>query len=312
MIDVKGLTRHYEGRPVIADLTFSVPRGQVLGLLGASGAGKSTTLRILTGYLGATSGTASVADRDVVAQSREARRRLGYAPQTVALYPEMRVASYLDAMCRLRGVRPGVRRFRVDQALATCGLADRRREIIGRLPGIARRRLGLAQAVVHDPEVLLLDDPAAGLDAEQAGETRDLVAELGRQRTVVLASRALADASAVCDRALVLRQGRVVADDAPAELGRRLGQGQREVVALVRGDPAGVERHVRSIDGAAKVALADLGDGDHRLTVTGDREDLQDAVARVIVEHGFRLKELSSRAARSDDALLDLLTEDSS
>jgi ABC-2 type transport system ATP-binding protein len=312
LIEVQGLTKCYDGRAVVADLTFSAPRGQVVGLLGPRGAGKSTTMRILAGCLDATSGTVGVAGWDVFDRSREARRRIGYLPESAPLYDEMRVQPYLHTMCRLRGVAPAVRRAGVERALDACGLGDRRREVSGRLPAALRRRVGLAQAVVHEPDVLLLDEPAAGLAPGQARETWELIGRLARGRTVVLASHVISEVNATCDRVLIIRQGRLVVDDTPANLTRRHGRRSREVVAVVGGDADEVERRARALAGVAEVALTDLGGGDHRLTVTGDRDDLQDAVARVVVEHGFRLKELSSREAGPDDVFRDLTMEEAS
>src|SRR5438445_7181109 len=161
VIQVQGLTKYFGPRPAIVDVTFSVPRGQVLGFLGPNGAGKSTTMRILTGYLGATSGTASVAGYDVFDHSLEVRRRVGYLPELNPLYAELRVEPYLELMCRLRGVPPSRSRERIDAAVEACGLVDRRREVIAGLSKGLRQRVGLAQAVVHDPDVLLLDEPTA-------------------------------------------------------------------------------------------------------------------------------------------------------
>jgi ABC-2 type transport system ATP-binding protein len=288
LIEVEGLTRYSDGRPAIVDVSFTVGRGQVLGLVGPDGSGKSTTLRVLAGLLTPTSGRVTIAGHDVRTRSREARRRVGYLPEGTPLYEEMRVEPYLRTMCRLRGVAPGLRRTRIDGALERCGLGDHRREVIGRLPRDVRRRVGLAQAIVHDPAALVLDEP---------GDDHELIAELVRGRAVVLSGRALSDVSAVCGRVLVLEGGRVVADETPACLSARSGP---QVLAVVRGDAAAAERHVRAIAGVSAVAVEDLGDGTHRLTVTGDGEDLQDAVARAIVEHGVGLKELSTRRPGSD------------
>jgi gliding motility-associated transport system ATP-binding protein len=302
LIEVQGLTKHYEGRSAIVDLTFSVPRGEVLGLLGPDGAGKSTTLRIISGCLSPTAGTATVAGCDVVTRSREARRRLGYLAQGAPLHGDLRVASHLDTVCRLHGIRRSERRSRVDETLAACGLGDLRREIVGRLSPDSRRRLGLALAVVHGPEVLILDEPAAELDPAAAGEMRRLLAELARGRTVVMASRDLDEVDALCDRALVLERGRRVADPSPAELANRLRRRpRREVVAVVRGERAQVERHLRRAAGVAEVTVTDLEGGRLRVVVTGDGDDLQDAAARVILQQGFRLEELSSREPPSED-----------
>lgn len=286
MIEVHGLTKHFGGRPAIVDLTFSVPRGQVLGLLGPEGAGKSTVLRILAGLLGATSGTATVAGLDVLGRSREARRRIGYLAEGAPLQDGMRVDTYLRLACRLRGVPPPGREARITAALAAAGIVDRAHEVIGRLPAELRPRVGLAEAVVHDPAVVLLDAPAGGL----SGPVR------GLGRTVVVATRHLADAVALCDRALVLSEGRVVADRDTGDLGGLIvRRPRREVVAVVRGDGEEARRVMASIAGVSGVASADLGQGAHRLTVTGEGEDLQDAVARAIVVSGLSLSELSSR-----------------
>jgi len=196
LIEVQGLTKNYGERAAVQDVTFSVPSGQVLGFLGPNGAGKSTTMRILTGYIGATSGSASVAGFDVFSESLEVRRRIGYLPETAPLYNEMRVAGFLTLMCKLRGVPPSRRRAQVDDAIDACGLGDRRDEVIGRLSRGLRQRVGLAQAIVHQPDALILDEPTAGLDPGQTRETRDLIKQLGRDRTVVLSSHILSEVAA--------------------------------------------------------------------------------------------------------------------
>jgi ABC-2 type transport system ATP-binding protein len=313
LIQVQGLTKYYDDRPAVVDVTFSVPRGQVLGFLGPNGAGKSTTMRILTGYISATSGTASIAGFDVFDHSIEVRRRIGYMPELAPLYGEMRVEAYLDMMCRLRGVAPNGRRRRIDYALEAAGLTERRREIIGRLSKGLRQRVGLAQAVVHDPDVLILDEPTVGLDPAQARETRDLVVELGRQHTVVLSSHILPEVSATCDRVVIIKEGRLVADDTPRNLSRRLGEGRsQQVEAVVRGDSLKIEQALRALPGVQDVQVTELDDGERQVTVTGDQDDLQDAVARAIVQRGFGLRELRSQALTLEDVFLELTTEEAS
>ena len=311
---MQGITKHYDGRAAVADLTFSVPRGQVLGFLGPEGAGKSSTMRILAGSLRATSGTASVAGRDVAEQSREARRHIGYLPETTPLYDDMRVAPYLETMCRLRGVRPGLRRARVDDALAACGLTERRREIIGGLPGWQRLRVGLAQAIVHAPAVLLLDAPTAGMDPDAAAEARELIGELARGRTAVVTGRALSDVAGICERVLVIRAGRSVAMDTLPNLNSRVARPRaHEVTAIVGGvgDVDAVLRRVRALPGVTDAKLSDAeAEGDRRLTVTCEGEEVQDAVARVVIEQGLRLKELSSRERSGEDAMATLMPQE--
>lgn len=313
MIEVQGLTKYYDGRAAIVDVTFSVPRGQVLGFLGPNAAGKSTTMRILTGFLSATSGTAAVAGYDVFDQSREARRRIGYLPETTPLYNEMRVEPYLETMCRLRGVSPKQRRPRMDYALTVSGLTERRRDIIGQLSKGLRQRVGLAQAVVHDPEVLILDEPTVGLDPAQTRETRELITALGKQHTVILSSHILSEVSATCDRVLIIKDGRLVADDTPHDLGRRLSESRSsQVDAVIAADTADVQRQLRALPGVTDVAVESLADGEHRLTVTGDADDLQDAVAKVIVGQGVGLRGLSTRSLSLEDVFLALTAEEAS
>lgn len=311
LIEVQGLTKCYDNRPAIVDLTFSVPRGQVLGLVGPPGAGKSTTMRILTGYLSATSGTASIAGYDVFQQSRETRKRTGYLPETAPLYNGMRVQQYLETMCRLRGVPPRKRRQRIDYALTVCGLTERRKEIIGHLSHGLRRQVGLAQAVVHDPQVLLFDEPGASLDSAQTRETLQLIRALGEHRTVMVSSQILSEVSATCDRVLLINGGRVVADDASSSLSRRLAEKRRrQVEAVIAGDAVAVDGQLRKLAGVTEVTVTSNGDGENRLTVTGDSDDLQDAVAKVIVSQGASLRGLNSRSLALEDMFPERATEE--
>lgn len=311
LIEVQGLTKRYDNRPAIVDLTFSVPRGQVLGLVGPPGAGKSTTMRILTGYLSATSGTASVAGYDVFKQSRETRKRTGYLPETAPLYNGMRVQQYLETMCRLRGVPPRKRRQRIDYALTVCGLAERRKDIIGHLSHRLRWQVGLAQAVVHDPQVLLFDEPGASLDSAETRETLQLIGALGEHRTVMVSSQILSEVSATCDRVLLINGGRVVADDASSSLSRRPAEkGRRQVEAVIAGDAVAVDGQLRKLAGVTEVTVTSNGDGENRLTVTGDSDDLQDAVAKVIVSQGASLRGLNSRSLALEDMFPERATEE--
>jgi ABC-2 type transport system ATP-binding protein len=312
LIEVQGLTRFYADRPAIQDLTFSVPRGQVLGFLGPNGAGKTTTMRILTGYLAPSSGTASVGGFDVVEHSIDARRRVGYLPETTPLYNEMRVASFLDTMCRLRGVPASRRRARVDEAVDACGLSERRHEVIGRLSRGLRQRVGLAQAIVHDPEVLILDEPTAGLDPAQTRETRELIMALGREHTVVLSSHILPEVSATCERVLIINQGRLVADDTPANLARTVAGAQgTEIELILQGDRAAIERRLGALPGVEKFTISDAGDGLWRVLVRSARADMRDDLARAAVEAGFGLRELQARTLSLEDVFLHLTTEES-
>ncbi len=307
VIEVEGLTKYYDERLAIADVTFSVPRGQVLGFLGPNGAGKSTTMRILTGYLSASAGRASIAGHDVFESPVDARRRIGYLPESTPLYNEMRVADYLRLLCRLRGVHRRQEAGRIDFAIEACGLQARRRDIIGRLSKGLRQRVGLAQAVVHDPDVLILDEPTSGLDPGQTRETRALIVELGRRHTVILSSHILSEVSATCERVVIINQGRLVADDAPANLGKRLSQDRATQVELnVVGDRDRILAVVEKVRGVESVTVNPTEEGSWEVVVTGRRKDLQDALAKAVVKGGQGLRQLQSRQLSLEDIFLEL------
>ncbi|MFZ0217070.1 MAG: ABC transporter ATP-binding protein [Candidatus Dormiibacterota bacterium] len=310
MIEVQALTKHYGARVAISDVSFSVPRGQVLGFLGPNGAGKSTTMRILTGYLSATSGAASIAGFDVFSESREVRRRVGYLPELSPLYNEQRVRPFLEFMCRLRGVEPKRRRQLVDRAIESCGLAERRQEIIGRLSKGLRQRVGLAQAVVHDPDVLILDEPTAGLDPGQTRETRDLIVELGRNHTVILSSHILSEVQATCERVVIINEGHLVADDTPEGLRHRHGEEGAQVEVLVRGSRERVISVLQALPGVHAVTAEAAGDGEVEAVVSGEGADLQDLVAKGLVGADLGLRELRTRSRSLEDLFLEVVEED--
>jgi len=312
LIEVQGLTKFYEERPAIQDVTFSVPRGQVLGFLGPNGAGKSTTMRILAGFLGMSAGKASIDGYDVFSHSLDVRRRIGYLPETTPLYNEMRVAGFLDLMCRLRGVTPSRRRPQVDHAMTVCGLEERRSEIIGRLSKGLRQRVGLAQAIVHDPKVLILDEPTAGLDPAQTRETRNLIKEVGREHTVILSSHILPEVAATCERVLIINQGRLVADDTPRRLTERFGREHgQEIEMLLRGEAGAeeIEARLRAVEGVDEVAVSSEGEGLWRAIVSGTSPGFREELTRVAVEAGFGVREVQARRLTLEEVFLSL-TED--
>lgn len=311
LIQVEGLTKYYDERPAIQDVTFSVPRGQVLGLLGPKGAGKSTILRILAGYVGPTAGRASIAGFDVFDKWRQARRHVGYLPQNSPLYDDMRVERFLELLSRLRGVAPSKRRGLVGGAIEACGLSDRRSEIIGRLAPPQRRRVALAQTVVHDPDALILDEPYGGLDAGEARKTRGLIKELGRARTVIVSSHILPELSAACDRILTLDAGRLVVDDTPAGLIERIAGGRgHEIEILVRGDATKLEAVLRGVEGVDHVVVTPADDDLTRAVVTASDADLREELGRIVVEAGLGLRELHARSLSTQDVLRALTTDE--
>ena len=311
MIEVQELSKSYGQRLAVDSISFSVPRGQVLGFLGPNGAGKSTTMRILTGYLSASSGSASIAGYDVFANPVEVRRRVGYLPENNPLYNDMRVSNYLRLCCKLRGVSPRRRRDRVDYVLQACGLEERRRDIVGRLSKGLRQRVGLAQAVVHDPDLLILDEPTSGLDPAQTRETRDLIVELGKAHTVILSSHILPEVSATCERVVIINRGSLVADDRPENLAKRMAEGRGiDVEMTVRGDAEAVRRKIALVQGLDTVEVVPLPNGECQVKVHGSQEDPREDLARAIVRAGFGLRELHSRTLSLEDVFISLTTEE--
>jgi ABC-2 type transport system ATP-binding protein len=262
-------------------------------------------------------GKASVAGYDVFSQSREVRKRIGYLPETAPLYNEMRVSAFLDLMCRLRGVPPSRRRSRIAKAIERCGLDDRRSHIIGTLSKGLRQRVGLAQAIVHEPEALILDEPTAGLDPAQSRETRSLIKELGREHTVILSSHILPEVAATSDRVLIINEGRIVADDTPQRLTDRYGGTHSQEIEMVLRGPAGIdeieeiEAKLREVEGVDEVAVSSAGDELWRAVVSGASPRLREDLTRAAVEAGLGVREVQARRLTLEDVFLSL-TEDES
>ncbi len=278
MIEVRGLTRRYGQLVAVHPLSFDVAAGEVLGFLGPNGAGKTTTMRMLTGALGPSGGAASVAGFDVVKASKQARRNLGYLPEAPPLYVSMRVRDYVDHAARLRGVDGKTRRTAVPRALERAGLTEVSGRLIEQLSKGYRQRVGLAQALVHEPKVLILDEPTSGLDPAQMAEIRALIAELRGEHTIVLSTHLLSEVTASCDRVLILSQGRIVAQGTEEELRSRLGAGLRMLLS-VQGDAAAA---IGEVPGVAEVTPR----ADGRLAVRMD-EDVRAAVTAAAVPFGL-------------------------
>ncbi len=304
MIQVAGLTKDYGARRAIEDLTFEARQGEVLGFLGPNGAGKTTTMRILTGYMPPTYGTAKVAGYDVVAESLEVRRRVGYLPETVPLYPDMTVFDYLRFMADLRHL-PNAE-DRVDETLGAVGMVERADSYIGNLSKGMRQRVGLAQALLHRPEVLILDEPTIGLDPAQVVEVRNLIREIGKDRTVLLSTHILSEAQQLCDRVLIINKGHIVAEDTPENLQARLFGAER-VVVRVRGDASGLAAKIASVDGVQDAAEVADGSVEFRFA---PGQDVRPQVARAVVEAGYDLLEMRSVGMSLEEIFLQLTRDD--
>ncbi|MBN1146722.1 MAG: ABC transporter ATP-binding protein [Anaerolineales bacterium] len=306
MIRVEGLIKNYGPRRAIDGLTFDAEKGDILGFLGPNGAGKTTTMRILCGYMPPTFGRAEVAGFDVVDQSLEVRRRVGYMPETIPLYPDMTVFDYLKFMADLHRVPDN--EDRVVDLLEMLHLDERAESYIGSLSKGLRQRVGLAQALVHDPEVLILDEPTIGLDPAQMREVRDLIRELGQERTVMLSTHILSEAQQVCNRVLIINKGRIVAEDTPERLQARLTGAQRVSVHL-GGDADGGEVVLGGIPGIARVVGREAGRIEFE---TAPGQDPRPDVARALVNAGYDLLEMRSVGMSLEDIFLELTRDEPS
>ena len=304
MIEVEGLTKDYGARRAIDNLTFRANAGEILGFLGPNGAGKTTTMRILTGFMPPTAGVAKVAGFDVVDQSLEVRKRVGYLPETVPLYPDMTVFDYLKYMADLRHLQNAD--DRVDEVLEIVHMEERANGYISNLSKGMRQRIGLAQALLHEPEVLILDEPTIGLDPAQIIEVRKMIREIGRERTVLLSTHILSEAQQICDRVLIINKGVIVVEDTPERLQARL-TGVQRVAVKVQGDGDGLEKVLTSIPGIERVSATPDG----ALEVESPPgKDVRPEVARSVINAGFDLIELKSVGLSLEDIFIQLTREE--
>lgn len=306
MIRVSQLTKDYGIRRAIDNLTFDAEQGEVLGFLGPNGAGKTTTMRILSGYMPPTEGEATVAGYNVVSESIDVRRRVGYLPETVPLYNDMTVYDYLKFMADLRHLPEADER--VNDTLEMVGMSDRAEGYIGALSKGMRQRTGLAQALLHRPEVLILDEPTIGLDPGQVVEVRNVIRDIGKERTVLLSTHILSEAQQLCDRVLIINKGRIVAEDTPANLQASLVGAERGLLR-VRGEAGDLVKKVAKIKGIENVVLA----GDDTIEFQfAPGQDVRAEVARATVKAGFDLLEMRAIGMSLEDIFLQLTREENS
>jgi len=312
LIEVKDLTKRYAEHIAVDHVSFSVNKGEILGFLGPNGAGKTTTMRILTGFLPATSGTAEVAGFDVFNDSLEVRKRIGYLPENPPIYLDMTVDAYLEFVARIKNVPGEKRKARVADALEKTNLADKRFELIKRLSRGYKQRVGLAQALVHDPEVIILDEPTVGLDPKQIIEVRHLIKGLAGNHTIILSTHILPEVSMTCDRVVIINRGRIAAVDTPANLTTQLKGGQN-VRLEVAADENAASAALREIPGVRRVTAEPAG-GNGRFALTVEAtpgQDLRSQIAAKIVGKGWPLYELRGVNLSLEDIFLQLTTEDS-
>lgn len=304
MIRVNELTKDYGARRALHGLTFETQQGEVVGFLGPNGAGKTTTMRILTTYMPPTSGEATVAGYDVVTESLEVRKRVGYLPETVPLYSDMVVFDYLKFMADLRHLPNADER--VGETLEMVGMVERADGYIGNLSKGMRQRIGLAQALLHRPEVLILDEPTIGLDPGQVVEVRKLIREIGKERTVLLSTHILSEAQQTCDRVLIINKGMIVVEDTPENLQARL-VGAERVILRVRGETDELALKIGKIKGVQQVKANPDGTLEFQFLPA---QDIRPLVARTIIESGYDLLEMRPIGLSLEEIFLELTKEE--
>lgn len=313
MIEVEQLSKVYGSTPAIREVTFEVEPGEILGFLGPNGAGKTTTMRILTGYLPATSGTARVAGYDVHEQSMDVRRRIGYLPETPPLYPDMTVESFLYFVTRIKGMPAGDRATQIDSALKRCSLEEKRHVLIRKLSKGFRQRVGIAQAIVHDPPAIVLDEPTVGLDPRQIIEVRNLIKSLAGDHTIILSTHILPEVSMTCSRVAIINRGEIVATNSPEELMAQLTGGTGYELE-VEGNFETVQSQLQNLPGVASVASAPGEFGlDHRYQIHIALEKNLDPgreIAATVVGAGLGLYQMKRIQASLEDVFLSLTTEE--
>jgi len=311
MITVNGLTKKYARTVAVDNISFQVQKGQIVGFLGPNGAGKTTTMRILTCFLPPTAGSATVAGFDVLEQPLEVKKRIGYLPETPPLYPEMEVCEYLSFVGKLKGMRGPALAARVVEVSERCNIADMSKKLLGRLSKGYRQRVGLAQAIIHNPEVLILDEPTAGLDPKQINETRELIRGLAGDHTIILSTHILPEVEQTCEQVIIINKGKLVATDSVHNLQNR-ARGVESIVLEVEGrdgvlDPSSIQHRLETVSGVGRVVFKETLQ--HRSVF--EVESLKDRqirgdLARAVVESGWNLNELRPSAMSLEEIFLQL------
>jgi ABC-2 type transport system ATP-binding protein len=306
MIAVKDLTKYYGSFAAVQNLNFEVADGEIVGFLGPNAAGKTTTLKILAGYMPPTSGAAAVHGYDCVSQSLAARKSLGYLPETVPLYPDLTVSQFLDFAAQAKGLDRGQRHLEVDRAMSDCSLEEVKNTLIAVLSKGFRQRVGLAQALLGRPPLLILDEPTIGLDPAQIVEIRELIRQLAGDHTVILSSHILPEVSQLCQRVIIINRGQIVASDTPANLTQQLNRDARVHLA-VKGPVPEVHKALQAIAGVKSVRSQE--DGTFLLEADLDAE-VRPELARCIVQRGWDLLEMKTQEFTLEDVFMNLITEE--
>lgn len=305
MIRVKNLTKYYGKRLAVDNISFNVEKGEIVGFLGPNAAGKTTTMRILTGFLAPTRGEAWVADYSLQNNSLEARQHIGYFAESVPLYTDMTVRTYLDFWAKLRGLDNDRIETRIDDVVDLCHLEEYVDVYIGKLSKGFRQRVGIAQAIIHEPEVLIMDEPTVGIDPIQVSMTRQIIKELGKDRTVLLSTHILPEVSMTCERVIIIHEGKIVAEDSIDNLSSLVG-GSRRIRLEVKGPPDDVARSLRRIKGVSKVNLQ----GEYHIVEYPVNQDLRSKITETVVGGGWTLLSMEALTMSLEDVFLKLTTEE--
>ena len=310
MIRVENLTKRYAGVAALNGVSFAVQRGEIVGFLGPNGAGKSTTMRILTGFIPATTGRVEVAGLDVFDNSLEVRRHVGYMPENNPLYVDMRVSEYLKFRAKLKDVPRADRKERLDEVMEQCGVADVRRRVIGQLSKGYRQRVGLADALLGDPDLLILDEPTIGLDPVQIRQVRQLIRDLGKRHTILLSTHILPEVEMTCSRVIIIHHGKVLASDTPGNLMQTLHAGGM-IHAEIRGPVGAVESALRAVPGIESVAVQADPDGVVQVTVQPKAgADPREAIFHVVAANHWLLRELSRNRTTLEDIFVQITRDE--
>jgi len=310
MIEIQNLTKRYGHIKAVENISFTVQKGEILGFLGPNGAGKTTTMRVLTGYFPPTDGKVKVAGYDVTEKPLEVKKRIGYLPENVALYKDMRVIDYLKFVGRVKGIKKSPKlKQQVANVIELCGIGDMQKRIIGKLSKGYRQRVGLAQALLGDPEVLILDEPTVGLDPKQIVEIRRLIKELGGERTVILSTHILPEVQMICERVIIINDGKIAAIDTPDNLNRQLSK-QLVVHMEIEGDPQKIVSALENVDGVIEVKQKRKGKVKQYEVITKPDRDIRRDLAQAVFENQLGLYELKTVEMSLEEIFLKLVTQE--
>ena len=305
MLEVKDLNKKFGEVHAVKNLSFEVKKGEILGFLGPNGAGKTTTMRIITCYIPASSGTIKVSGMDTVENDLEVRKKIGYLPESTPLYNDMLVKDYLQFVGEIRGMRGRALSSRIDEMFHVCGLTKMTTRPIGNLSKGFRQRVGLAQAMLNDPQLLILDEPTSGLDPNQIIEIRQLIKNMGKEKTVIYCSHILSEVSATCNHIIIINQGSIVASGTADELTAKMNKENRYVLRL-KADKSAVESKLKALEGVARVQVTQSAEWTDAVVVAQDNQDIGEKIYKCVFENGWSLAELKRESASLEDVFTQL------